>query len=64
MTDCGRHTLCGWIEEHAGSWAWFEASSGYDEDEGGNEGRLRTYRPTGDGSSRVRFDRRHVGLWS
>ena len=25
------------MDEQAGSWAWFEASSGYDEDEGGHE---------------------------
>ena len=31
MTDCGRHTFRGWMDKHAGSRAWLEASSGYDE---------------------------------
>jgi hypothetical protein len=44
------------MDEHARSWAWFEASSGYDENEDGNEGRLRSYRSIGEGSSRVIFD--------
>lgn len=25
MTDCVCHTLREWVDEHAGSWAWFEA---------------------------------------
>ncbi|MNF90102.1 hypothetical protein D3C84_726550 [compost metagenome] len=45
------------MDEHARSWAWFEASSGYDEDEGGNEGRHRPYRSTGEGGTRVRYVR-------
>lgn len=43
------------MDKYARSRAWFEEAAGYDEDEGGNEGRFRSYPPTGEEYSGVRL---------
>jgi len=63
MTDCGRHTLRGWVDEHAGSWAWFEAPVDM------MSMRMETravFDVIGrlEWGARVKFDRRLVGLRS